>query len=84
MRLGDHEPERDHGRTADSTWDVPAFTNSTTVDVKSLGDGSIDAHHARERKRSEATAQSRRAPGPERRDLMLDLDAAIDQAAFAA
>ena len=42
------------------------------VDVKSLGDAiHFAATGARERNGSEATAQSRQATGPERRDLML-------------
>ena len=72
MRLGDH------GRTVITA--VPPTAHAMAgihqqhdpVDVKSLGEAiHFAATGARERNRSEATAQSRRATGPERHDLML-------------
>jgi hypothetical protein len=68
----------DHGRTVIMA--VPPTAHAVSgihqqhdpVDVKSLGDAiHFAATGARERNGSEATAQSRQATGPERRDLML-------------
>jgi hypothetical protein len=72
MRLGDH------GRTVIMA--VPPTAHAISgihqqhdpVDVKSLGDAiQFAAHRCARGNRSEATAQSRRATGPERRDLAL-------------